>query len=479
MTSPLLGARDTPGKTVHVCAILLSICAICLLDTLTTLHITIAVLYVLVLLLSINVLSRQAILILGCLCVVLTLVADFNADDGRSIDDGAAWMRCLISSVTIAGATWLVLRNQAAAVSLADQIRILEQTHDAIIVRDMHYRITHWNHGACSLFGWSATEALGQTCYSLLSTDGQTSQRPASLELLSNDRWEGEEIYDRRDGAKLYVSSRWTVRRDVNGVARSIISASNDITAFRQAEEALCQSQAQLAHATRITMLGELMASIAHEINQPLAAISTYGAASLRWLERDTPNIAEASQAVGKMISDSKRASEVIRRVRALSRKCDAVHAPLDLNTTVEDSLALLTREMARKNIALVRDLDPCPVEVTGDRVQLQQVVINLIINSVQAMNGSASRPRDIIIRTRRQAGRALMTIIDSGPGFPPGQLPHLFDAFFTTKPEGMGLGLSICRSIVESHAGDIQAQNRTDRQGACIQISLPVTGAP
>jgi PAS domain S-box-containing protein len=478
MTSQSIGARDDSKKSLHVVAIMLSICVICLLDSLTTLHITIAVLYVLVLFQATNVLSRNAILILGCLCIVLTFVADLNADNAHSANYGAAWMRCLISSMTIAVATYLVLRNQAAAVSLADQIRILEQTHDAIIVRDMEYRITHWNQGACKLFGWSSAEALGQTCYSLLSTDGQSPLKPVSPQLLHSDRWEGEEIYDRRDGVKLYVSSRWTVRRDARGVATAIISASNDITAFRQAEEALSQSQAQLAHATRITMLGELMASIAHEINQPLAAISTYGAASLRWLERDSPDIAEASQAVGKMISDSKRASEVIRRIRALSRKSDAVHAPLDLNATVDESLALLTRELARKNISLVRDLALCAIEVTGDRVQLQQVVINLIINSVQAINGGSTPPREIIIRTRRQAGRALMTLIDSGPGFPSDQLPHLFDAFFTTKREGMGLGLSICKSIVESHAGEIKAQNRIDRQGAFIQISLPVTGA-
>lgn len=478
MTSQSIGARDDPKKTLQVVAILLSILVICLLDTLTTLHITIAVLYVLVLLLSTNVLSRTAILILGCLCIFLTFVADINAGNTHAADYGSAWARCLISSITIALATWLVLRNQAAAVSLADQIRVLEQTHDAIIVRDMHYRITHWNQGACNLFGWSSEEAMGQTCYSLLSAGGQSSIRPLSPDFLRTDRWEGEEVYDRRDGAKLYVSSRWTVRRDARGVAKAIISASNDITAFRQAEEALSQSQAQLAHATRITMLGELMASIAHEINQPLAAISTYGAASLRWLERDTPDIAEASQAVSKMINDSKRASEVIRRIRALSRKSDAVHAPLDLNATIEESLALLTRELARKNIALVHDLDPCGIQVTGDRVQLQQVFINLIINSVQAINGGLARPREIIIQTRHKSVLAVVTISDSGPGFPPDQLPHLFDAFFTTKREGMGLGLSICKSIVESHSGDIQAQNRTDRQGAFIQISLPATGA-
>jgi len=478
MTSQSIGARDDSKKSLQIFAIMLSICVICLLDSLTTLHITIAVLYVLVLFLATNVLSRNAILILGCLCIALTLVADLNADNAHAASYGDAWMRCLISSVTIAAATCLVLRNQAAAVSLADQIRILEQTHDAIIVRDMEYRITHWNQGACKLFGWSSAEALGQTCYSLLSNEEQSPRRPLSPQLLHSDRWEGEEIYHRRDGAKLHVSSRWTVRRDPRGNAKAIISASNDITAFRQAEEALSQSQAQLAHATRITMLGELMASIAHEINQPLAAIATYGAASLRWLERDTPDIAEASSAVAKMISDSRRASEVIRRIRALSRKSDAVHAPLDLNATVDESLALLTRELARKNISLVRDLAPCPIQVTGDRVQLQQVVINLIINSVQAINGGSARPREIIIRTRRQAGRALMTLIDSGPGFPPDQLAHLFDAFFTTKREGMGLGLSICKSIIESHAGEIAAQNRIDCPGALIQIFLPVTGA-
>lgn len=478
MTSQSIGARDDPKKSLHVFAILLSICIICVLDTLTTLHITIAVLYVLVLFLSINVLSRTALLILGCLCFILTFVADLNAGNAHNADFSAAWARCLISSITIAVATYLVLRNQAAAISLGDQIRILEQTHDAIIVRDMHYRITHWNQGASNLFGWTSDEALGQTCYSLLSTSGNASSGALSAELLRTDRWEGEETYDRRDGARLHVSSRWTVRRDAKGVAKAIISASNDITAFRQAEEALSQSQAQLAHATRITMLGELMASIAHEINQPLAAISTYGAASLRWLERDTPDIAEASLAVSKMINDSKRASEVIRRIRALSRKSDAIHATLDLNTTVEESLALLTRELARKNIALIRDLEPGTIEVKGDRVQLQQVLINLIINSVQAINGGSAGPGEIIIRTRRQSDRAHLAIIDTGPGFPPDQLPHLFDAFFTTKREGMGLGLSICKSIVESHAGEMQAQNRIDRPGAFLQISLPVAGA-
>jgi C4-dicarboxylate-specific signal transduction histidine kinase len=244
-------------------------------------------------------------------------------------------------------------------------------------------------------------------------------------------------------------------------------------------EEALHRSQAQLAHVTRVTMLGELAASIAHEVNQPLAAIATNGEASLRWLNRPQPDLGEARSAIASLLEAAGRASEVIRRIRALARRSDPRHLPLALNDVAQEAAGLVRRELASHQVSLKLELAPGLPPVRGDRVQLQQVLINLLMNAMQAMQaGVQNAPgQAVLLRTGLcEQGGVLCSVSDTGPGIPPEHLPKLFDAFFSTKEDGMGMGLPICRSIIETHGGRIWAGPAP--QGAVLHFSLPAMEA-
>jgi C4-dicarboxylate-specific signal transduction histidine kinase len=240
-------------------------------------------------------------------------------------------------------------------------------------------------------------------------------------------------------------------------------------------EEALHRSQSQLAHVTRVTMLGELAASIAHEVNQPLAAITTNGGASLRWLNRAEPDLDEARAAIGSVLEEAGRASEVIRRIRALARRSDPRHLPLSLNEVAQEAARFVRRELASHQVELKLDLAPDLPQVCGDRVQLQQVLINLLMNAMQAMQHCAPGEALLLLQTRiHEQGGVVCSVADTGPGIPPEHLPKLFDAFFSTKEDGMGMGLPICRSIIETHGGRIWAG--MPPRGAMLCFSLPVT---
>lgn len=256
------------------------------------------------------------------------------------------------------------------------------------------------------------------------------------------------------------------------------VGALMDVTERRAAQEALDRSTAELAHVTRVTMLGELAASIAHEVTQPLAAIATCGDAALRWLNRPQPDLKEVGQSINQMIHDARRASDVIRQIRSMAQKRDPSHAVLDLNAIVRESIELVRRELDAHRVEVDADYASPPPSVCADRVQLQQVVINLVMNGVQAMSGITGRPRELRIRTRCfDARHALVVVEDSGTGISEENAGRLFNAFFTTKAEGMGMGLSICRSIVEAHGGRIWAESQGGK-GAVMQFVLPLDEA-
>nr|WP_310132004.1 PAS domain S-box protein [Burkholderia ambifaria] len=252
------------------------------------------------------------------------------------------------------------------------------------------------------------------------------------------------------------------------------VGALMDITERVVAQEALDRSNAELAHATRVTMLGELAASIAHEVTQPLAAIVTAGDAALRWIDRPEPDLREVQQSVAQMIRDAKRASDVIRQIRAMARKRAPEQALLDLNDVVRESLELVARELETQRMDVEVDYSALPQRVCGDRVQLQQVVINLVMNAIQAMSGLPPGARRLRLRTQACDGRAHVMVEDHGAGIRDEDFDRLFSVFFTTKQDGMGMGLSICRSIVEAHGGRIWAEI-PDRPGTVIQFVLPL----
>ncbi|WP_448098791.1 PAS domain-containing sensor histidine kinase [Luteibacter yeojuensis] len=250
-----------------------------------------------------------------------------------------------------------------------------------------------------------------------------------------------------------------------------------DITDRKRAERALIAVQAELAQAARVTALGEMSASIAHEVNQPLAAIVTHGEAALRWLRRPEPDLGEACDALERVVRDARRASEVVHRVRSLASKEPRQHVLFDLGALIEECAQLLDGEIALHRIVLRVDIARDAPMPRGDRVQLQQVVVNLMGNAIRAMSAVCGR-RQLLVRARPEGGNGLLVEVeDSGTGIPEHIAPHLFDAFVTTRGDGMGMGLAICRSTIESHGGRLWATNRPEG-GATFHFTLPVTVA-
>jgi PAS domain S-box-containing protein len=253
------------------------------------------------------------------------------------------------------------------------------------------------------------------------------------------------------------------------------VGAVTDITARKRAEEELHEAQANLAHVTRVMALGELAASIAHEVNQPLAAVVANAAACLRWLDRETPNLEEARGTVRSIIKDGSRAGEVIQRVRALVNKTADQKAPLQINEVVNEVITLVQHELFSHRVSLRLELAPALPLVIADRIQLQQVILNLVINGIEAMQAVTNRPRELVIRTYPdKADQILVTVKDCGVGIAAENADRLFNAFFTTKSSGMGMGLSICRSIVDAHGGRLSASGNVG-PGATFQFTLPL----
>jgi PAS domain S-box-containing protein len=275
-----------------------------------------------------------------------------------------------------------------------------------------------------------------------------------------------------------YVRTSGKPIHDANGNFRGYRGTGTDVTATIRAdhaEQALRKAQTELAHVTRVTMLGEMTASISHEVSQPLAAVVNAAAACRRWLDGGTPNLDEARCAVDWIVNEGNRASEVIRRVRALANKTDIERVPLDVNDVIREAIALVQREFISHRVSLRMELAPALPMIRGDRVQLQQVIINLFMNGIEAMQSVTDRPREVVIGSHQdETHRVLVTVTDSGVGISAENADRLFNAFFTTKSSGMGMGLSICRSIIEAHGGRMSATNNVG-PGARFQFTLPL----
>jgi PAS domain S-box-containing protein len=268
-----------------------------------------------------------------------------------------------------------------------------------------------------------------------------------------------EKRYQRKDGAVVWVdvSGFWVAPVPGGPPLRAAVVV--DITDRKRAEDNLREVQAELAHVARVTTMGEMAASIAHEVNQPLSGVVVNGNACLRWMAGDSPNMTEAREAVQRIIRDGKRASEVIARIRNLSKKSGAEKEQLDLNETIAEVAAFVQGELRRTRAVLRTELAGDLPRVMGDRVQLQQVVLNLVLNGLEAMSTVTDRPRELVIETKRQdAEHACVAVRDGGVGLDPANIHRLFDAFYTTKGGGMGMGLSISRSIIENHGGRLWA---------------------
>ncbi|HTP24761.1 MAG TPA: ATP-binding protein, partial [Anaeromyxobacteraceae bacterium] len=245
----------------------------------------------------------------------------------------------------------------------------------------------------------------------------------------------------------------------------------------KQAEGTLGQTQAALAHATRITTLGVLTASIAHEVNQPLAAMVTNTNACVCWLAHHPPNLEEARQTLERILADGHRAGEVLGRIRGLVRNAPPKKTWMDINETIGEVLALARGEAQRRGVALAAPLAPALPRIWGDRVQVQQVLLNLLLNGVEAVQEVREGPREVQVSSESDGASGVRVAVrDSGPGLDASSLDRLFDAFYTTKPEGLGMGLAISRSIIEAHGGRLWAEANVPR-GAVFQFTLPAEG--
>ncbi len=273
-------------------------------------------------------------------------------------------------------------------------------------------------------------------------------------------------------GATDYVF-KTKMSRIVPSVRRALREA-EERSRRAEAERALRATQAELAHLARVMTMGEMAASIAHEVNQPLSAIVLNGKACLRWLSRESPDLGEACAAVERIIGDATRAGDVIARVRGLTRKAATQKTRLDLNETIEQVVVLARAELHKHGVALRMELRRDLAPVLGDRVQLQQVLLNLFLNAIEAMTAAAGRPRELVVATAdHDATQALVSVRDTGAGLDPQLRDRVFDAFYTTKPGGMGMGLPICRSIVQDHGGRLWAE-ANDGPGATFRFTVP-----
>ena len=278
------------------------------------------------------------------------------------------------------------------------------------------------------------------------------------------------------DGAIEYVRSTGHPVRNISGDLLEYVGTSIDVTERKRADEErerLHQAQADLAHVNRVTTMGELTASLAHEVNQPIAAAITNANTCMRWLAADTPNLEEARAAAMRIVKDGTRAAEIIKRVRLLFKKGTPERELVDLNEVVRDMIVLLRSEATRYSISVRTKLAADLPEVVGDRVQLQQVLMNLMINSIDAMR-DVNGTRELVVKSERgEYEQALVSVSDTGLGLPQQQADQIFNAFFTTKSHGTGMGLRISRSIVESHGGRLWAAENSPR-GASFYVTLP-----
>lgn len=481
---------QSPSSNLRAAGVVLLTLAIFVVDAFTALDIAIAVLYVVVVLCATSVWSRRGVLIAGAACATLTVGAFVLTHHDWASSPMA---RCLVSVAAISITTVLALAGMAATDALRQRSESLRLSEAFLastqrISRTSSFRFQapggemHWSDEAARIYGIE----LGVT-----PTQDMVLERthPDDLHLLAA-------VIEQADRGEPALELRHRLRmpdgaiKHVHMIARlaavhdgkyEYLGALMDVSAAHDAAEALHRTQAQLAHATRVTTLGELAASIAHEVNQPLAAVSTNGNACLRWLNRPEPDLLEARLALDRILADTQRASEVIKRIRALARKGEAQRLPLDINCLLRDTAGLVQRELSNHRIVLELRLAPSLPPVEGDAVQLQQVVINLLMNAMQAIDGAGPdrlrRQQRIVVSTRLRDERIEIEVADTGPGLSEAQAGRLFDAFYTTKADGMGMGLAICRSIVDAHGGRIHAVVH-DGPGATLAFTLPCAPA-
>lgn len=365
--------------------------------------------------------------------------------------------------------------------TLRDTQRLIQAIFDnspAIIhVQDLDGHFVLVNRKFEEVVGLRSHEILGKTSFDLFPLNAAAYDASDRQVIATGSVSETEEVLTTERGDRVFLTTK-SLLSDESGKPYALFGISSEITERKKAEADLREMQTELAHLNRVMTVGELAASIAHEINQPLAAIMWNANAALRWLALDPPNLAKAHDSAELVIRDGDRASQVISRIRALLKKTPPSKTLLDVNEFVNEVVALTQSEIVQHSIRLRVVLANDLPKVPGDRVQLQQVMLNLIVNAVEAMLSIEDRERALLIESGSFNDNGVrIAVSDNGPGIGPQTVPHVFDAFSTTKPEGMGMGLAISRSIIDAHGGRLWTE-ANEQYGVTFQFTLPIAAS-
>jgi PAS domain S-box-containing protein len=352
---------------------------------------------------------------------------------------------------------------------------IVASSNDAVIGIDAEKHIVTWNRGAQKVFGYAPEEAIGRSVEILVPPERQQEATSAfEVTIAGREVAPFETVRLRKDGSPVHVSINDSPIYDRKGRIIGISSTQRDITEHRHAELETQRLNQELSHVARVTMMGELTSSLAHELNQPLTAILSNAQAAQRLLGDGEPDLEELREILADIVADDDRAGEIIQRLRTLLRKGELEFRDLDVNALVLDVVRLVRSDAIIKSISVTVDLAPDLPRVRADRVQIQQVILNLMINAIDAVMSRPAVGRKLLIRTGAGTDGAVnVAVRDSGPGIPPDKLERVFEPFFTTKANGMGMGLAIARSILHSHGGRLWAENAPGG-GAAFTLALP-----
>jgi len=366
-------------------------------------------------------------------------------------------------------------REKIAEERIHIQSKAMESTLDGIFIVDAQksgFPVIYANPSFFNLTGYSKSEVLGKSYFSLYGVDVNLRIFEEIKEILQEGKsFHGEVLNLKRNGEKFWSLLRIAPVRDNKGLITHYVGIKTDTTLIKQRDSEIQEQREELLHVTRVGKLAEFVSSLAHEISQPLTAILSYAQAAQRMFKDREPQLQEILQYI---INDDQRATEVIRRLRTLLKKTKPTFEPLNINTIINDTVTLIMPQITSKNISINLKLDNDLPLIHGDRIQLQQVLLNLISNSIEAMDESPD-PRELLIKAfLKEANTIMVKVRDSGVGIPPENMKKLFGHFFTSKPDGLGMGLSISRSIVEAHGGHLEAENNIDR-GATFNFSLPI----
>jgi PAS domain S-box-containing protein len=431
---------------------------------------------------------------LSLLSIDYFIVVPRNSFGPVTVDDGLYLVVFTVSALFVAWLTGAQRRTKASLQKAHDELKarvedlaraeeltshVFEATPDAITIVGRDYRCQRANLGAARIFGIPADKAVGMHMAELVDPAGfEQRLKPALDRCFAGEDAGYASWVDTTGLGRRYVAVSYSPLRPTTERVDAALAIARDLTEHTKAWEALREAQVELARVTRVTMLGEITASIAHEVNQPLAAVVMNGDACRRWLAADPPELAEARQAAQRMVKDAERAGHILARIRSLIRRGAPERGALDMNDVIHEAVGFTRAELERQRVAIHTELEADVPAVLGDRVQLQQVLVNLILNARDAMADGSDGSAELTVGSRREAaGGVLVEVKDRGRGIDPAHADRIFEAFFSTKPAGLGMGLSVSRSIVELHGGKIWAA-RNDGPGVTMRFTLPAAPA-